>query len=159
MDPNKLNSSKITAVRTRASILGHNEILWDIDGAIVKQGKGLVEFGLEHIDSESDPINYSKTARDSSALHDLWLSRLTVTNPAVVTPMSDTLARGTNGMETYSFQSVDLSQPYFDLDIFNSDISFLPFDQTAPDTHLGSFDGWLEGLPFPTEVNTPPSTL
>ena len=36
-NPNTLSNCKAPAMRMRASILGHNEILWDADGDMTKQ--------------------------------------------------------------------------------------------------------------------------
>lgn len=65
MNATTLNGFKASATRARTTILGHNSILWNKDGAIARQDEELQDLSPEEvttdvgqtIDSENPPYN------------------------------------------------------------------------------------------------------
>ena len=57
MSASKLNGFKASATRARETILSHNEILWDKEGGIAREGEDLPNLDVEDVDTGVSSTN------------------------------------------------------------------------------------------------------
>jgi hypothetical protein len=149
MDASRLNGFKASAARARETILSHNNILWNKEGGIAREGEDLPNLSPEDVNTGTPNAINGKVFSTSN--RNLLAENCLAPDVAFATQMVDE-ERNRDESEMAATQNFDPYQSYLDPGLFDCYVPLSQPDEIITGWHMNSFEEWLGGLQFSAET-------